>query len=311
MPLHPEVEAMLRQIQQQHLPPMSSLTPEQVRQGQAAAYEMMRVPGLPVARVEDQVWSVYAKRQTPVRIYYPKGEGPFPCLIFFHGGGWVFGDLEQYDNLCRGFTHHAGCVTISVDYGLAPEYPFPDPVEESYAVTQWVMEHANRLDVDASRTAVGGDSAGGNLSAVVCQLSRDRGGHLPVFQLLLYPSVDLVGQSASKREKANGYFLDADTMIWFRNHYLPNLEDAKNSMASPLLAKDFSHLPPAYVVTAEYDPLRDEGEAYAEKLQSAGVVAEVRRFPGMIHGFLSMDSVLSPAKEALVEIAHVLKRHLG
>lgn len=307
MPLHPAFEKMLQQMKELGAPPISSLTPEQFRKNSAQSFALLRKPGLPVAHVEDRIIAVYGNRQTPIRIYTPEGEGPFPALIYIHGGGWVFGELDQFDNLCRMFTHTAGCVTISVDYGLAPEYKFPHPVEECYAVSQWVFEHADEFKIRKDKIAIGGDSAGGNLSAVVCQVARDRGGSMPSLQLLLYPSVDLLSETESKRLNSTGYLLDIDSMMYFRKQYLNSMEDASHPMASPLLAEDLRHLPPAIVITAEYDPLRDEGEAYASALEKAGVPAKVKRFEGMIHGFLTLDHLVPEVRAQMQEVAEMLK----
>jgi acetyl esterase len=224
----------------------------------------------------------------------------------------VIGDIETHDVVCRELANAGGCMVASVEYRLAPEHRFPVAAEDCYAVTTWLAAHAGELGVDAKRIAVGGDSAGGNLSAVVAQLARDRGGPALAFQLLIYPATDAARDSVSHRENGQGYLLTSDAMTWFLGHYLGN--DASlhgDPRCSPLRANDFRGLPPALVITAEYDPLRDEGEAYGERLRAAGVPVTVTRYPGMIHGFFAMGAFLDQGRTAVAEAARALRTALA
>jgi acetyl esterase len=249
--------------------------------------------------------------EIPVRIYWPKGGEPRGVLVFFHGGGWVLCDLDSHDGTCRALTQGAGCVTVSVDYRLAPEHRFPAAPEDCYAATRWAAENANALGADASQLAIGGDSAGGNLTAAVALMARERGGPRLVHQLMVYPVTDMAFQTASFKENARGYMLTDEAMVWFREQYLARAADARNPLASPLLAPDLSGLPPATVITAEFDPLRDEGEAYAARLRQAGIPVDVRRYDGVIHGFFGMPELLSQAREALAQAAGNLRGAFG
>jgi len=267
--------------------------------------------GEAVARVESR--TVPGPRgEIPVRVYTPEGRAPFPVLVYFHGGGWVIGSLETHDGLCRHLANAAGAVVVSVDYRLAPEHPFPASGEDAYAATRWVAANAAVIGGDAKRIAVGGDSAGGNLAAVVPLMARDRGGPPLVFQLLVYPVTDTPSaNTASYRENAEGYFLTAKMMHWFWNHYCGKNPDLSDPYLCPLRAKDLKSLPPALVVTAEFDPLRDEGEAYAARLREAGVPATSKRYPGMIHGFFGMGALLTQARAATKEAAEALRAAFG
>ena len=243
------------------------------------------VEGTPaaVAQVED-ITIAGPGGQLPLRIYTPAGTGPFPLLIYLHGGGWVFGTLDQSDNVCRYFTSKVGCIVISVDYRLAPKHKFPAAVEDAYGATQWAAENAKRIKGDPARIAIGGASAGGNLAAVVCLMAKDRSGPSLVFQLLAYPPTNIATlETASYRDFARGHGLGKSHVKWYRKQYLANEEDAKNAYASPLLADDLSNLPPALVLTGEFDVLRDEGEAYAKRLKQEGISARYIRYANMGH----------------------------
>jgi acetyl esterase len=228
--------------------------------------------------------------------------------VYFHGGGWVLGSLATHDGICRSLAAGAGCVVVSVDYRLAPEHRYPAAAEDCYAATQWCAAHAAELGADGSRVAVGGDSAGGNLSAVVAQMARDRGGPPLVFQLLIYPVTDAARDTQSYRENAEGYLLTAGDMAWFWNHYLGDARArGAEAYASPIRAASLAGLPPALVITAEFDPLRDEGEAYGAALESAGVAAKVTRYDGMIHGFFGLGAMIDRANSAVQEAAGTLR----
>jgi acetyl esterase len=305
MSLDPQTKFVLDQLAAAGAPPLESLTPEIARQ----AFVMPHGEPEAVGRVEDRTIPGPAT-DIPVRVYYPKELKPEnPALVFYHGGGWVVGNIDTHDDICRALTNYANCVTISVDYRLAPEHKFPAAVEDSYAAVQYVYDHAEDFQVDRTRIAVGGDSAGGNLAAVVTNLAKEKNSPAISFQLLIYPSTNAGGEpTVSMVENAQGYFLEKGTMEWFRDCYLNSEEDKQNPMVSPMLYEDFQGLPPALVITAEYDPLRDEGEAYAKKLAEAGVPVETIRFDGTIHGFVSMSAVISQGKVALKKSGEALKK---
>ncbi|HEY6410726.1 MAG TPA: alpha/beta hydrolase, partial [Ktedonobacteraceae bacterium] len=272
------------------------------------AMQAVRPDGEPVAHVEDRLIPGSAG-EIPIRIYTTQGSGPFPVLVFFHTGGWQVGDLDTQDPLCRRLTNRAECIVVSVDYRLAPEHPFPAAPEDCYAATQWVATHAAEFQGDSSRIAVGGDSSGGNLATVVALMARDRSGPKLVFQLMLFPATDFRLSTPSMEELGEGYNVTKPQMIWIRNNYLPNVADWTNPMASPLLAPDLSGLPPALLIYAEYDPLRDEAEAYATRLKEAGVPVRASRYDGMIHDF--PDLFEEPGNRALNEIASALRAAFG
>jgi acetyl esterase len=305
MPLDPQVKVLLDQIAAAAGPKLHTLAPADARRLTA---NMFRVPperAEKVFRVENRkipgpVGSI------PIRVYTPQGSGPFPVLVFFHGGGWVICDLDSHDGPCRALTNKVGCVTVSIDYRLAPEHKFPAGVEDCFAATNWVAEHASELNVDANRLAVGGDSAGGNLSAVIAQLARDAGGPKIAFQLLIYPATEAELDTYSHKNFTD-YFLTSEDIKYFWGHYLRSPADRKDPRVAPALAKTLKGLPPALIITAEFDPLRDEGEAYGEKLRAAGVPANVTRYEGMIHGFFSMYDVLDKGKQAIDESAAALR----
>ena len=305
MPLDPQAKALLDMTAAQGMPPLGAMSVAEARQLMLTMRFEEEVEA--VSKVEDREIPGPAGN-IPIRIYTPAGSGPFSVLVYFHGGGWVIGNIESHDGVCRSLTNAAGCIVVSVDYRLAPEDKFPAGPEDCYAATQWVIANAAALNGDPKRVAVGGDSAGGNLAAVVSLMARDRGGSRPVYQLLIYPATDYyLSGWPSMQENADGYFLTRDDMVWFVNHYLSSEADAQNPYAWPIKAKDLSGLPPAMVITAEFDPLRDEGEAYAARLREAGVPVVVTRYNGMIHGFVSMAGMLDQGKKAIEEAAAGLR----
>lgn len=265
---------------------------------------MPRPEPVPCRSVEDRAIPA-AHGSIPVRIYRPSAEGTLPALVYFHGGGWVIGDLDGSDNNCRLMAEQSGHVVVSVDYRLAPEAKFPAASDDCYTATKWVAENAASLGIDPTRIAVGGDSAGGHLAAVVSLMARDQGGPSVAFQLLIYPVTDYRFDTGSYQANANGYLLSKDMMVAFWDHYLNSPADADNPIASPLRAKDLSNLPPALVITAEFDPLRDEGEAYALRLKEAGNRVELTRYDGMIHGFFG-NPVLDQGMAALAQASKAL-----
>ena len=305
MPLDPQMKVILDQMATAGVPPLHKMSPEEARQAVLA----MRAPTSEperVGKVEDQLIPGPGG-EIALRIYTPEGSGPFPVLVYFHGGGWVVGSIETVDAACRALTNGAHCMVVSSDYRLAPEYKFPAAVDDCYAATKWVADKAATIDADPTRIAVGGESAGSNLAAVVALMARDHGTPPLAYQLLIYPVTDYASDSASYRENAEGYFLTKEMMAWFWNLYLRNEADGHNPYASPLRAQNLRGLPPALVLTAEFDPLRDEGEAYAARLREAGVPVVSTRYHGVIHGFFGMATALDQAKKAIEEAAAGLR----
>jgi acetyl esterase len=295
MPLDPVMAQLLEPMKNMFTDEVLKLPASEVRR-------MLRQPPpaqlAEVARIENRTVPGPAG-QIPVRIYTPPGRGPFGVLVFFHGGGFVLCDLDTHDPTCRALCRAAGCVVVSVDYRLAPEHKFPAGPEDCYAATVWAAGAAAELGGDGARIAIAGDSAGGNLTAVVALMARDRGAPRLRHQLMIYPVTDCAFDTASYRENGQDYGLSTASMRWFWNHYLASERDASHPYASPLRAEDLRGLPPATVITAEFDPLRDEGEAYAARLRQAGVPTELQRYPGVIHGFFGMGEFLAQARDAL------------
>jgi acetyl esterase len=299
----PQMQAILEQMKAAGWRPTHTLSVAEARR----AFKSRIVKGVAVARTVDR--SIPGPGgDLPVRIHWPVGPGPFPALVFFHGGGWVVGDLDTHDVTCRSLTNQAGCVTVSVDYRLAPEHKFPAAVEDAFAATRWVAGHAAELRVDPRKVAVGGASAGGNLATVVGLIAIERGGPPLVFQLLIYPVTDAALDTPSAREITSDAFpLNRADMKWFWQQYLRDDADRAHPYASPARAKSLAGLPPALVVTAEIDPLRDEGERYAAALERAGVAATLTRYEGVTHGFVGMEAVLDKGRAAVAESARALR----
>jgi len=307
MPLDQQSKALIDAMQAAGMNlDFEKMSAPDARKMMEAAAAATRVAGEPVAKVEDRTIPG-PEGQIPVRIYAPEGKGPFPVLVFYHGGGWVLGNLDGHDPLCRKITNAVGCKVVSVDYRLAPEAKFPAAAEDCYAATLWVSENAAALGCDPKRLAVGGDSAGGNLAAVVPLMARDRGRPSLAYQVLVYPITDGSMDTPSYHENAEGYFLTAGAMAWFWKHYINDDRDRSHPYAAPLNAADLSGLPPALVITAEYDPLRDEGEAYAQRMRAAGVPVICTRYDGTIHSFVSMAPNLEVGKRAFDQIVGALK----
>jgi acetyl esterase len=303
MPVDPVVQQILDEVAKLNAPSFEDMTPEQAR-----AIPRITV-GQPedVARVEDRTVPG-ADGALTVRVYQPSGDAPFPLLVYFHGGGWVIGDLDTHDTLCRELANGAGCAVVAVDYALGPEQRFPAAVDDCVAATRWVHSHAHELQLDATRLAVGGDSAGGNLAAVVSIAARDAGDLPIVYQLLIYPATDQHRDAPSHTANGQGYLLTSDTMNYFTGHYIADPAQYKDWRSSPLLHSDLAALPPALVLTAGYDPLRDEGAAYADRLTAAGNRTSYVCFERQIHGFILMGKVLDEANTAVALCAADLKR---
>ena len=308
MPLDPQAKALLDAIGFSTMQPIETMTPQDARDRSKVMLEARKQMGVePVHQVQD-VKIPGPAGEIPVRVYTPDVRKPAPALVYFHGGGWVLGDLESHDAVARTLANQVPCVVASVDYRLAPEAKFPAAVDDSYAATEWISAHAQELGIDRARIAVGGDSAGGNLAAVVSQLARDRQGPELVFQLLIYPGTDMRMSFPSIEENADGPLLTKASMVWFIGHYLRTADDKINPLASPLLAPNLSDLPPAFILTAECDPLRDEGEAYGRSLEAAGVPAEVKCYAGMPHGFFSLAAALPTGRQAFADTTARLRR---
>ena len=300
--LHPKARAIVDQLA--GLPPLPTMTPTEAR-GRPE----------PLAAAPEAVGSVTARAipgpggPLQIRIYRPN-DGLKGALVYFHGGGWVLGSLDTADATCRALTNRSRCVVISIGYRLAPEHKFPAAVDDAYAAVRWVADNAADLRSDPARIAVGGSSAGGGLAAAVALIARDRGGPKIAFQLLTVPVTELSSRATSHREFAEGYGLTSADMLWFGRHYVRTEADADEPHASVLRA-DLHDMPPAFVITAECDPLRDDGEAYAEKLRKLGIAARYKRYPGMFHGFMSFPGVLPEAAEAFEDAGKALREALS
>jgi acetyl esterase len=306
MPLDPQAKQLIEQSATAGLPPNSALTPPEARRAMEQRAAGIVWGPQHLAAVED-LEIVGPGGELHLRVYTPEGNGPFPLLLYFHGGGWVVGSVATHDNVCRQLSLESGCVLVSVDYRLAPENKFPAAVHDGYAALLWAFAHATELNADPARIEVGGDSSGGNLATVTCLKAKAEGGPMPAFQLLFYPVTNHSFDTDSYSENAQGYMLSQDDMRWYWNHYLHSEKDSKNPLASPLQAPDLRGLPPALVISAEFDPLRDEAEAYAARLRAADVSTTLIRYDGMIHGFLRWAPVLDKARKAITQAAQELK----
>ena len=297
MALDSQIEGLLTAMRDAGARPFEDMT---VPEARLASWDFVGLQGEaePVARVMHR----YVPGPTadiPVRIYYPNdaGESALPVIMYFHGSGFVIINIEICDATCRAIANRSGCAVVAVNYQKAPEHKFPAAVDDAWAATKWVVEHAEQLGVDASRIAVMGDSAGGNLAAVMALRARDEGGPSLACQVLVYPVTDGGIDTDSYRANAEGYLLQRETMRWFFNHYQSGAADADNPYYSPLRAKDHTRLPPALIITAEYDPLRDDGRLYAAKLKDAGVDATLWDCPGMTHAFFWMQGICDYTKK--------------
>ena len=311
MPLDPQMKSILDAMVTAEVPAFHTMTPVEARK--MTARRVVQGPWtVAVAKVGDHALPG-SGGEIPVRIYTPEGKGPFGALLYFHGGGWVVGDINMTDQPCRMLTNAARCVTVSVDYRLAPEHKFPAAPDDCYAATKWVADNAAVLNVDPRRIAVGGTSAGANLAAAVTLMARDRGNLPLAYQLLVYPATTSVLDTQSHRDfaKDSYYILSRADMEWFWGHYLASEADHKNPYACPAYAKTLTGLPPAFVITAEFDPLRDEGEAYAARLRAERVPVVLKRYDGVTHGFFGMPSVLDIAKTAIADAGAALRIAIG
>ena len=309
VPVDPQVQAVLDRGAAAGAPPLHEQSVEQARQAHTDATPTLVGPAEEVAEVLERSVAGPAG-DVPVRVYVPAGAGAPALTVFMHGGGWVLGTLDSYDALCRALANASGTVVVSVGYRLAPEHPFPAAVEDSWAALLWACKHGAELGADVGRVAVAGDSAGGNIAAVLARRARDEGGPPLRFQLLVYPVIDAAMDTESYEEAAYDYYLEREGMAWFWRHYLAGADPA-SADASPLRASDLRGLPPAHVITAQYDPLRDEGEAYARALAEAGVPTTLRTHEGMTHGFFRWRADIDEAHSAMDEVARALRAALA
>jgi acetyl esterase len=313
--LHPQARALLDLIAERGLPPMQSLSPVEARLFYRDRRAITQPEAPPVAEIAELA-ADGPHGTIPLRLYRPTRRSddpaPTPVLVYFHGGGWTIGDLDTHDVLCRQLANASGCAIVSVDYRMGPEHRFPAAVDDSLAATRWVHRHGASLGLDPARLGVGGDSAGGNLAAVVALLARDAGDLAVACQLLIYPATDMRCRHPSHAENGTGYLLETPTIVYYRGHYVDDEARWLDWRASPLLRDDLSRLPPALVLTAGFDPLRDEGLDYANALVAAGNEATYVCFERQIHGFITMGKVLDEANTAVAlcaaEMARLLSR---
>ena len=312
MALDPQAQEVINLVIKSGRPAYNTLSPKEARQ----LFRETRPASTPTPAEIGAVRDINAEGPggpIPLRVYRPAGVPPgtaLPVLVYYHGGGWVIGDLDTHDVQCRQITAEAGITVVAVDYRLAPEHKFPAAADDAWAATRWVVAHAGELGVDAGRLAVAGDSAGGNLAAVVALMARDAGGPAIALQVLIYPVTDVGAESQSYSDFAEGYMLTRDGMRWFTNHYLKSPAEAKDWRVSPLRAASLAKLPPALVITAGFDPLRDEGAAFARRLTEAGVQVDYVNYGGMIHGFMPMGRLIATGSRATSHVAVSLRQAL-
>lgn len=307
--LDPELKAFIDQLEDQPGPRMWELRPAEARMLFVMLMQLVGPRDMRVAKVETLHMPGPAG-EIALRCYTPLGGAAqlLPALVFYHGGGFVIGDLETHDGLCRLLANESGACVIAVDYRLAPEHKFPAAVEDAWAALAWIGAHAERLQIDPAKLAVGGDSAGGGLAAIMAQLARDRGGPRLAFQLLFFPVTDMAADTLSRRTHQERVFLDRRTIGWFYDNYVPPGTDTRDPLLSPLYAKNLRGLAPVWLLTAGYDPLHDEGIDYAQRLKRDGVPVTVVDYPDLVHDFIYLTAILPQAGEALRAAANALKR---
>jgi acetyl esterase len=305
--LDPQARALIDLMIDKGVPPTHTLTPAQARTFYRERRGFTQPDPPAMAEVRD-----LAAGHVALRLFRPLATPhALPVLVYLHGGGWTIGDLDTHDVLCRQLARDAGCAVVSVDYRMGPEHPFPAAVDDCVAAFRWVRAHAQELSLDVNRMAVGGDSAGGNLAAALCLVERDAGQPLPTFQLLIYPATDMRAVAPSHTTNGQGYMLTHDSIAWYRGNYLADQADWTDWRASPLLAHSHAGLPPALVLTAGFDPLRDEGLQYANALSAAGVPTQYVCFERQIHGFITMSRVIDEAHTAVGLCGAALRRAWG
>lgn len=311
MSLDPILKGLLDQMSANPMPKIWEIPPVAGREMYKGMSAMLDPQNVPIGKIDD--------RKIPgpggdiaIRIYTPVGGGAaaLPAVVFFHGGGFVIGDLNTHDALCRQIANEAKARVVAVDYRLAPEHKFPAAADDCFAALKWVAAQASTIGVDANRIAVCGDSAGGNLAAVVCQLAQKAGGPRIVYQVLMYPTTIAHAKTGSMSMFEKGYFLEREAMDWFFDSYVPKGHDLKDPKLAPFFG-DVKGLPPAYVITAGFDPLKDEGKQYADKMAAAGVSVAYKDYPAMVHGFFNMSGIVPQAKDAIMDVAAKLKGAFG
>jgi acetyl esterase len=312
--LDPQAQALMQLMVERGVPPVNTLSPVEARESYRSRRSFTQPDAPEVFKVEDQVIE-YNGIKVPVRVYHPHAtqtQNALPGLVYIHGGGWTIGDLDTHDVLCRSLCLQADVVVVSVDYRMGPEHKFPAAYDDSVAAFHWTVANADKLGIDPSRIAIGGDSAGGNLSAAACLGLRDdtRAKVKPAFQLLIYPATIMWPDTASYHANGKGYMLTKESIAYYTENYLRDREDAKDWRASPQLATSHANLPPAFVMTAGFDPLRDEGLMYADALSKAGVASQYICFERQIHGFITMGRVMQEANTAVSLCAQVLRAQL-
>jgi acetyl esterase len=309
VPLDPQIQAMRDQRERDNVPPLYAMSLTEARAADLASIRAGGGEPEPVHEVAN-VTIAGPAGDLPLRLYRPASERPLPTLLYFFGGGWVLGTIDTADGVARSLANSSGALVAVVGYRLAPEHPFPAAIDDCYAAVRWVAEHAEEIGADPARLAVGGDSAGGNLAAGVTLRART-GGPALAGQLLVYPNTDQLADDESMRASGDPFLFNRHSVAWYRQHYLAGPGDAASPLASPLRADSLAGLPPALVITAEYDPLRDQGEAYARRLASEGVRAELSRYPGMAHGFFTMTGTVDASRAAIEQAASRLRAWFG
>ncbi|MCP5504543.1 MAG: alpha/beta hydrolase [Chlamydiales bacterium] len=306
--LHPTLKEILTVTKEAKNLPMSRMSLAEVRNGPMKMKPLAGEPK-PMAKVMNHIIRTN-EGNLLMRLYYPKDNKPLPIVLYFHPGGFVKGDVDSHDPVCRSIAAASGCLIASINYPLAPENPFPKAVIAAKEALQWISNHPKELNSDG-RIAVAGENAGGNLAAILTHEMRENIHPKISFQVLIYPQTDFTFSSLSHQEYSSGYLLERDSIEWYKKQYIPKGQDPLDPRLSPLYANDFSSLPPALIITAEYDPMRDEGETYAQKLKSAGVPTELKRYKGMVHGFFQMEGILDETRLAINHVGETLKNHFS
>lgn len=306
--LHPTLKEIISVTKEANNLPLSRLSLSEVRKG---PIKLKPLSGEPKAMAKVMNHIIHTEEgNLLMRLYYPKDNKALPVVLYFHPGGFVKGDIDSHDPVCRSIAAASGCMIASINYPLAPENPFPNAVKAAKEALYWIATHPKELNTDG-RIAVAGENAGGNLAAVLTQEVREAIHPSLSFQVLIYPQTDFTFSSLSHQEYSTGYLLEKDSIEWYKKQYIPKDYDLMDPRLSPLFANDFSSLPPALIITAEYDPMRDEGETYAQKLKSAGVPTTLKRYQGMVHGFFQMEGLLDDARLAINTVGETLKTHFS
>jgi acetyl esterase len=310
MPLDPQLQQMRDRRERDNVTPVHTMSLEAARAADLASIQAAGGSPEPVHEVTDH-WLPGPDGDLQLRVYRPSADGPLPVLMYFFGGGWVLGTVDTADGIARNLANAAGCIVAVAGYRLAPEHPFPAAIEDCWAATSWVAANAAQLGADPARIAVGGDGAGGNLAAALTLMAQEAGDLKLVGQLLVYPNTDQLADDESLRENSDPWLFNHHSVRWYREHYLADPDDATNPLASPLRAESLRGLPPALVITAEFDPLRDQGERYARRLAEDGVPVAVTRYEGMVHGFFAMAGTVDASQVALAQAAKQLRVWFG